>query len=859
MMDEYMEIYAAEAKELLDEMNDSLLKLEKNMEDTDLINSIFRDAHTIKGNSAAMGFKSMEKLTHGMENILQDIRDGKAEVDGKIMELLFVCHDFLESNLCTIMETGNEEEMKIDEILGKMHFIIGEKYEKQNSGAACTIEKGINSFGMILNKQELQSFKENLNADLGAYIIKITLADDCAFKSVRVWMWFREMENYLNVIKSEPDKPASEDIANSSFTFEGDIVKIFAVSRNDSHELLEELRKLLDTEKIEIESIKFEVADFVKDQIELELTEAALSFPETIEKNQTIGMENEFSDDFINEISAQLSKLEGLIQTAREKHESNSFFKLSRPFHTIKGLAGFINCSLITSIAEAAELLIESYRKKNIKYDDIQVCLITESSGFIRKLCADKNLTHNRNFIDSVEKRTDEMKREVGSEIPIKESQAEEISAKPDPVQEDPKEKKGLNNEKDAVNSLHDQVEKKSNKSKDKTIGNAFMRISTQKIDNLVDMLGELLIMHSVMQQEASKRFDSNDKLMNNLLRMTKIIKGIQNLSMSLRMVSLKQAFQNTMRVGRDTAAELKKKADIQIKGEETEIDRNIADRLVDPLMHLVRNAVAHGIESEEERISNGKSAEGNINIQAYSKKGYIYIEVEDDGKGLPIEKIHAKAIEKNLIDPNSNYSDEEIMKFIFLPGFSTQETIDNISGRGVGMNVVETEIKKVGGKIEISSKLGEGSKFILKIPLNLAVMNGTIVDIHGGRYIIPTLYIKQFMKPDASQWVTIKNRKSMVRVRDELIPIIPIDKVFGTEGLTEGEDEDMVIILEVEQKFRAIPVRSVVGRQEIVAKPLDKEFGSLDYASGASILGDGKISLILDVEAIFKINNNLS
>jgi two-component system chemotaxis sensor kinase CheA len=273
--------------------------------------------------------------------------------------------------------------------------------------------------------------------------------------------------------------------------------------------------------------------------------------------------------------------------------------------------------------------------------------------------------------------------------------------------------------------------------------------------------------------------------------------------------------------------------------------------------MHLVRNSVSHGIESEEERSDRGKPKDGQINIHACSKRGYVYVEIEDDGRGLDLALIRTKAIAGNLIDPNLNYSPEEMMKIIFLPGFSTRETVDNISGRGVGMNVVETEIKKVGGKIDIFNKPGEGCKFVIKIPLNLAVMNGTIVDIFGDRYIIPTLYIKQFIKPNDSQWLKVKDRKTMVRVRDEVIQIIPPDKILGVETIKPIEDENMVVIIEVERRFKALPVRRVIGRQEIVAKPMGKEFSGLDYAAGATILGDGRVALILDVEAIFKINDS--
>jgi two-component system chemotaxis sensor kinase CheA len=337
---------------------------------------------------------------------------------------------------------------------------------------------------------------------------------------------------------------------------------------------------------------------------------------------------------------------------------------------------------------------------------------------------------------------------------------------------------------------------------------------------------------------------------------MAKVIKGIQNLSMSLRMVSVKQAFQKAARVGRDTAAELGKKVNISVMGEETEVDRDIADKLLDPLMHLVRNSISHGIEEEGERQKRGKTEEGHLSIQAYSKRGSVYIEVADDGTGLSIENIRAKALEKKLIDPDRNYSTDEIIRLIFLPGFSTSEKVDSISGRGVGMNVVETEMKKVGGKIDIVNRPGKGCRFILKIPLNLAVMNGTIVDICGERYVLPTLYIKQFIRPEDNQWVKVKNEKKMIRVRDEIIRVVPVGMMLGTEEPLGEEDNSVVIIIEAEQKLVALPVRNIIGRQEVVAKPLGKEFGVIDFASGASILGDGKVSLILDVEAMFKADN---
>ena len=863
-MNEYLDLYIAEAKELLDEMNNSLLELEKNTEDADLINSIFRTAHTIKGNSAAMEFKNMEKLTHGMENILQDLREGKAEVDGKIMELLYVCHDFLESNLCTIMETGSEEEMKIDEILSKLHLVIEEKHEMLNS-EDCPVSEVGKDCRITLSEQDAQSLREQISAGSYAYLICIQLAEDCAFRSVRVWMWFQEIGTYLSVIKSDLEMPGEDDLTNNRFVFDSETVSLLAVSEKDIHQLAGLLEKLQDVKRIKIELLKTEKIDLMKNPLEFSMSEAALTTPDIPDGDagtktrvlKTKEIEDAFTSDFIGEISAQIIKLEAAVRILSDQSKTaNAFHKILRVFHTVRGLASFISSSQIAEIAETSELLIEHYIKENFRREDVPISFFIESSDMIRKLCDNNNLSSDRDFSDQAGRHIHNMRIEIQKVSSASEEKAPDILTEEEKAASIVLEGDHPRGDTNVVELLHSKLEKQAGKSADKSPGSSFMRVSTQKLDNLVDMLGELLIMHSVMQQEASERFDSNDAFMNNLLRMTKSIKGIQNLSMSLRMVALKQVFQNTMRVGRDTAAELEKKVEISIKGEETEIDRNIADKLSDPLMHLIRNAVAHGIESEAERIADGKPQEGHVTISAYSKKGYVYIEVEDDGKGLSLDKIRAKAAEKKLIVQDCSYTDEEIMKFIFLPGFSTQETIDKISGRGVGMNVVETEIKKVGGKIDIDSRPGGGSRFILKIPLNLSVMNGTIVDINGGRYIIPTLFIKQFLKPDAAQWVNVKNKKSMVRVRDELVQVIHADKIFGKEYTRDEEDESMVVIVEVEQKFKAIPVRSVIGRQEIVAKPLDREFGRLDYASGASILGDGKISLILDVEAIFNSSN---
>jgi two-component system chemotaxis sensor kinase CheA len=367
----------------------------------------------------------------------------------------------------------------------------------------------------------------------------------------------------------------------------------------------------------------------------------------------------------------------------------------------------------------------------------------------------------------------------------------------------------------------------------------SIIRVPIQKVDELMDMLGELLILNSQMEQKVTQLENMDSGLNNVLSRSAKLIRSIQGLSMSLRMVEIKPTLHRLTRIARDTAKDLKKRITIEIEGEDTEIDRSASEKLFDPLMHLVRNAVSHGIESEEDRVRFGKSKEGVLTMRVYSKRGNVYIEIEDDGQGINVERVLAKARKQGLAQDNKEYTEEEIIKFIFHPGFSTQEVINNISGRGVGMNVVEAEIHKMGGKVEIINNPGRGAKFVVRIPMNLAVLNGTVAEIEGGRYIFPTLFIKQFYIPQKTDWVVMQGKNKAIRVRDSIIPVITARDLFHSQSTQQFTEDQQVIILEMEQ---------------IVSKPLGSEFSHVGFATGAAILGDGNVSVILDIEAMFSL-----
>src|SRR5574344_2510361 len=265
------------------------------------------------------------------------------------------------------------------------------------------------------------------------------------------------------------------------------------------------------------------------------------------------------------------------------------------------------------------------------------------------------------------------------------------------------------------------------------------------------------------------------------------------------------------MRIARDTIKELDKNIEFDVSGENTEIDRAVAEKLLDPLVHMVKNAISHGIETnEQDRTVQGKPAKAKVEVSAYSKRGKIFIEVKDDGRGIDTEAVYQKAMEKGLIIPGKAYSDAEIIEFIMLPGFSTAKVVDNISGRGVGMDVVKTQIQKTGGKVEIQSALNKGSTFVLEVPVNHAIMNGTVIEMNEQHFVVPTLNVKEFLQPKEEQWIYTKQERTMIKVRENIIPIIPVSTFF--KGETEPDKVPLVMVLELDQELRAVPIVNVIN-----------------------------------------------
>lgn len=379
-----------------------------------------------------------------------------------------------------------------------------------------------------------------------------------------------------------------------------------------------------------------------------------------------------------------------------------------------------------------------------------------------------------------------------------------------------------------------------------------YMKVASSRIDHLVDMMGELIISQALIEQYVNSNYSEDKQLTTNMSGFLRITRELQNLSMSLRMVALKPTFQKLMRIARDTIQELHKNVEFVVTGENTEIDRAVAEKLLEPLVHMIKNAISHGVEENpEDRVKLGKPERARVELNAYNKRGKIFIEVKDDGRGINTEVVYQKALEKGLIDESRNYTEAEIREFIMLPGFSTAKVVDNISGRGVGMDVVKTQIQKTGGKVEVQSELNKGSTFVLEVPVNHAIMNGTVIEMNNQHFVVPTINVKEFLQPKPEQWIFTKQERTMIRVRENIIPIVPVSTFF--KGVKEPENVPLVMVLELDQELRAVPIVNVINRQEVVVKPVGAEFQHLKYVSGMSILGTGKVSLILDIDYLFK------
>lgn len=683
---QYMSIFVEESREHLQSMNDVLLELERNPEDLDHINEIFRVAHTIKGMAGTMGFQHMATLTHDMENVLSAVRSHEIELTSGIIDILFECFDVLDSNVNAVIESGNESSESHDAILEKLNAILAQKGKVSESVTAVSQKTDdVSNSGLdtaIVIDDVLESLMKKAKTDnMNVFSIRFVLSQECVLKSARVFVVNNMVEEYGEIIRSVPSvTEIEEEKFGSEFT-------IAVVTGYEKDRLFELLHGISEVDQVDIVDL----------------------YTYSLEKKS--------------------------VTDEKDNEESTSGLQPS---------------------------------------DEKQPVTTPET----------KNETSH----------------------PAKSSNSSKVAQKS-------------------------------------------VRVDIDRLDSLMNLVSELIIIKTRMDDLSEN--DTKENMNDTIEYLERITTNLNEAVMKVRMVPVERVFNRFPRLVRDLSKELGKEIELQMSGEETEVDRTVIDEIGDPLLHLIRNSLDHGVEKPDVRIQKGKPAQGTVVLKAYPDGNNVVIEVGDDGAGINEEKIAKKAIEKGLITEHEAdmMSVEDKIALLFRPGFSTAEVVSDVSGRGVGLDVVKSKIEAINGVVEVETVRDRGSKFIIRLPLTLAIIHALLIRLGSETYAIPLSSISEIITIESNAIRDVQGQ-DVVLFREKTLPIVDLKKFLDITD--ENTDNELtVVVIRKGMKQAGVIVDSLIGQQEIVIKSLGSFLGTIQYLSGATILGDGSISLIIDTNAL--------
>ncbi len=691
---QYLEIFLDETKEHLQNLSDQLMNLEQDPENMDTINEIFRAAHTLKGMAGTMGYKRMQNLTHDMENVFSEVRNGAIKADGSMIDILFQCLDSLEEYTENIQNTSDEGTNDNEHLIKALNDILNGK------GSAPVVAEAVNA--------PAQSAAP---------------ATDSA------------------PVATQPD------------------------------EAKEKWR--------------------------------AISFTDTDKK-------------VLGEAKKQGKNVFGLSVYVQE----TCILKAARAFLVYKALE------------ELGEIMISVPSAQDIedeKFDfDFSVIFITEAD--MDKV---KSAVMNVSEIENCYMAPVELEMEKEEEVSVVEEKTTEIAA--------------------AQHTTGQTLAKTEKKAAAKPIVNRTVRVDIEKLDVLMNLVSELIIAkNSLVSAAQTEGITSNSSVNEPIEYLESVTTNLHESVMKVRMVPIESVVQKFPKMIRDLSKKLDKKMQLFMSGEETELDRTVVDEIGDPLMHLLRNSADHGLESAEVRKKRGKPEVGSIFLDAYQDGNNVVIEVRDDGNGIDVESVKAKAVEKGKITQEQAdvMTDKDAIDLLFQPSFSTAKQVTDVSGRGVGLDVVKSKIESLSGDVEVKTKLGEGSTFIIRLPLTLAIIQALMVEVGGEKYAI-SLGSIQTIEDIAPNEIKFVQNEEVINLRGDVIPLIRLNKVLDNES-TKGPDDNLIVaIVKKGDKLAGLVVDELMGQQEIVIKSLGKYINKSKVISGATILGDGEIALIIDANAL--------
>lgn len=686
---QYLEIFIEETKEHLQSLNEHILVLEKEPENEATINEIFRAAHSLKGMAGTMGFQKMQRLTHDMENVFSEIRNGKMKATSDLIDVLFKGLDVLETYLVNIQSEGTEGDYDSQDIIDALNQILdkgsgkaatSQAVQKPNDTKKAVADTGKYKFLSIsLEEHEKMAVAKAASLNLNVIGLTVYIQEDCMLKGARAFMINRVLEEHGEIIKLHP---SAQDLEDEKFDFD---FSAFIITNETPDKIIEYV--------MSVSEIKEVVADYIRLD------------------------ENEFNT----------------YMTAIKQDEEG------------------------TSAPKAPKEL------------------------------------------DSLKEGGPKQPKQTG-----------------------------------------------------KPVANRSVRVDIEKLDVLMNLVSELIIAkNSIVSSSSAFDQQANPEFFDQIEYLERITSNLHESVMKVRMVPIESVVNRFPRMIRDLSKTLDKEMELFMTGEDTELDRTVIDEIGDPLMHLLRNAADHGLESREERIKAGKNPVGSIFLDAYQDGNNVVIEVRDDGKGIDVEKVKKVAIERGVITPEQaeRMSDKEIIDILFVPSFSTASKVTDVSGRGVGLDVVKSKIEALGGEIEARTKKNVGSNFIIRLPLTLAIMQALMVKISSEKYALPLGNI-QTVENVASKDIKKVNNTEVLDLRGKLIPIIRLGDILDCN---KGEDKDelFVVVVKKGERMAGMVVDELLGQQEIVIKSIGKFIKAHKIISGATILGNGEVALILDVNSL--------
>ncbi len=700
---QYLEIFIDETSEHIQSLSDNIMALESEPDNKDVVNEIFRAAHSLKGMAGTMGFKRMQHMTHDMENVFQEVRNDTIKVDSDMIDLLFQCLDAIEGYLAIIKETSDEGTNDNEAIIQKLNGFLKSAEDASAAEAAAPAEEakaestpavGEKKFLQLdLEEKDKKKIREALDAGQKVYGMTVYICKDCLLKAARAFLVFKAVEEFAEIIVYAP---SSQDIEDEKF--ENDFSIFFTTE--------EALDKIVAAAK-SVSEIEDATADAITE---------------------------EFLEDAAADISAPA------VQEAEEVTD--------------------------TSTAPAA----------------------------------------------------------APASAPAKPASSGNSAATP-------------------------------KKQTGKPVTGRTVRVDIEKLDALMNQVSELIIAkNSLVSLSANNGAGmQNQTYQEQIEYLERITTGLHESVMKVRMVPIESVVNKFPRMIRDLSRNLNKKMELIMTGEETELDRTVVDQIGDPLQHLLRNSADHGLESAEVRKERGKPETGTITLNAFQEGNNVIIQVGDDGNGIDTEAVKAKAIERGLVSPEQaeNLSQKEIIDFLFMPSFSMAKQITDISGRGVGLDVVKSNIEALGGDVEVKSVYGEGSTFTVRLPLTLAIIQALMVIIGDEKYAISLGSIVSIEDIPITD-IKYVEAKEVINMRGTVIPIIRLNQLLDIAPPEEEQESLTIVIISKGDKQVGLVVDDLMGQQEIVIKSLGSFIdNSTKIISGATILGDGEVALILDVNTL--------